>query len=219
MADVRDAWAGNGEEMAVCGGVIAASCRRARSALSSYLCSYSYTYLCSYETLSHVAGGVGSGEQYGGGWSWKRMGATNTASGEGGDKVDGNLLGGKENASSSTSSGENIGALNRAPDSMNVGHKQREATSTADFGFRSVPREEKAGLVGDVFSKVSGYYDLMNDLMSVGMHRLWKDMYEFTNIYLCNFLLLNELVKKMIWEPNMRPDVLSMFLVMHLDAG
>ena len=44
------------------------------------------------------------------------------------------------------------------------------------FGDRQVPLDAKQGLVDDVFHKVAGRYDLMNDLMSVGLHRLWKDM-------------------------------------------
>ncbi len=43
-----------------------------------------------------------------------------------------------------------------------------------DFGFREVPREDKAGLVRGVFDSVAPRYDLMNDLMSFGIHRLWK---------------------------------------------
>ncbi len=43
------------------------------------------------------------------------------------------------------------------------------------FGFRPVSPDEKAGLVGRVFSSVADRYDLMNDLMSGGLHRLWKD--------------------------------------------
>lgn len=43
------------------------------------------------------------------------------------------------------------------------------------FGFSEVNRGEKQPLVDDVFHKVAGRYDLMNDLMSAGMHRLWKD--------------------------------------------
>ncbi len=43
------------------------------------------------------------------------------------------------------------------------------------FGFRQVKAQEKTGLVSRVFSSVAGNYDLMNDLMSVGLHRLWKD--------------------------------------------
>jgi demethylmenaquinone methyltransferase / 2-methoxy-6-polyprenyl-1,4-benzoquinol methylase len=45
---------------------------------------------------------------------------------------------------------------------------------TTHFGFRDVPVEEKQKLVGEVFSSVAGKYDLMNDLMSLGVHRLWK---------------------------------------------
>jgi len=42
------------------------------------------------------------------------------------------------------------------------------------FGFREVARERKAGLVADVFHSVADRYDLMNDLMSAGIHRIWK---------------------------------------------
>lgn len=44
-----------------------------------------------------------------------------------------------------------------------------------DFGFRQVDPAEKTGLVHDVFTRVAARYDLMNDLMSGGIHRLWKD--------------------------------------------
>jgi demethylmenaquinone methyltransferase/2-methoxy-6-polyprenyl-1,4-benzoquinol methylase len=43
------------------------------------------------------------------------------------------------------------------------------------FGFRAVPLDDKQRLVNDVFHSVARRYDLMNDLMSGGMHRLWKD--------------------------------------------
>ncbi|MBV9152275.1 MAG: class I SAM-dependent methyltransferase, partial [Alphaproteobacteria bacterium] len=43
-----------------------------------------------------------------------------------------------------------------------------------DFGFRRVPEQEKAPLVRAVFDSVAGRYDLMNDLMSAGIHRWWK---------------------------------------------
>jgi len=45
---------------------------------------------------------------------------------------------------------------------------------TTDFGFREVPEDAKAGLVGEVFTSVADKYDLMNDVMSFGIHRLWK---------------------------------------------
>jgi demethylmenaquinone methyltransferase / 2-methoxy-6-polyprenyl-1,4-benzoquinol methylase len=43
------------------------------------------------------------------------------------------------------------------------------------FGFRDVPLRDKQGLVDDVFASVARRYDLMNDLMSAGLHRAWKD--------------------------------------------
>ena len=45
---------------------------------------------------------------------------------------------------------------------------------TTHFGFEKVEKSEKTRRVGGVFSSVSGKYDLMNDLMSFGMHRMWK---------------------------------------------
>ncbi len=45
---------------------------------------------------------------------------------------------------------------------------------TTDFGFDRVTPAEKTARVGQVFSSVAGRYDLMNDLMSLGVHRLWK---------------------------------------------
>jgi demethylmenaquinone methyltransferase/2-methoxy-6-polyprenyl-1,4-benzoquinol methylase len=47
-------------------------------------------------------------------------------------------------------------------------------TDKTHFGFEQVPVEEKAQRVRGVFESVAGKYDLMNDLMSVGLHRLWK---------------------------------------------
>src|SRR5712671_4305155 len=52
---------------------------------------------------------------------------------------------------------------------------KRIAGDTAAFGFKEVPADARQGLVNDVFSTVAGRYDLMNDLMSGGLHRLWKD--------------------------------------------
>lgn len=48
-------------------------------------------------------------------------------------------------------------------------------TTTTHFGFQTVPEAEKAGMVHGVFTRVASRYDIMNDLMSGGMHRLWKD--------------------------------------------
>ncbi len=50
-------------------------------------------------------------------------------------------------------------------------------TTTASFGYRDVPEADKEGLVREVFSSVASKYDLMNDLMSGGVHRLWKDAF------------------------------------------
>jgi len=45
---------------------------------------------------------------------------------------------------------------------------------TTHFGFKQVPVEEKAGRVREVFDSVAGNYDIMNDVMSFGIHRIWK---------------------------------------------
>src|SRR5579872_7305156 len=45
----------------------------------------------------------------------------------------------------------------------------------ADFGYRRVPIDQKQDLVSGVFRSVANRYDLMNDLMSFGLHRAWKD--------------------------------------------
>ena len=45
---------------------------------------------------------------------------------------------------------------------------------TTDFGFKKVNVDEKRKLVTEVFNSVADKYDLMNDLMSLGIHRLWK---------------------------------------------
>jgi|APTNR8051073442_1049403.scaffolds.fasta_scaffold01541_1 demethylmenaquinone methyltransferase/2-methoxy-6-polyprenyl-1,4-benzoquinol methylase len=46
---------------------------------------------------------------------------------------------------------------------------------TTNFGFKTVPKGDKASMVRGVFDAVAKKYDLMNDLMSGGMHRIWKD--------------------------------------------
>ena len=49
-----------------------------------------------------------------------------------------------------------------------------EANETTHFGFHTVAKEEKVAKVAEVFHSVAAKYDIMNDLMSVGIHRLWK---------------------------------------------
>lgn len=48
---------------------------------------------------------------------------------------------------------------------------------TTHFGFETVPEAEKEAKVHKVFEEVSKSYDLMNDAMSLGIHRIWKDMF------------------------------------------
>ena len=50
-------------------------------------------------------------------------------------------------------------------------------SDTVSFGYTDVSPDEKTARVGEVFRNVAGRYDLMNDAMSVGMHRLWKDRF------------------------------------------
>ncbi len=50
-----------------------------------------------------------------------------------------------------------------------------ENQTTTHFGFQDVPENEKAGRVQGVFSSVASKYDVMNDAMSFGIHRIWKD--------------------------------------------
>ncbi len=51
------------------------------------------------------------------------------------------------------------------------------SADTTDFGFRRVPRAAKSGMVRAVFDSVAPRYDLMNDLMSLGIHRAWKRVF------------------------------------------
>lgn len=46
---------------------------------------------------------------------------------------------------------------------------------TTHFGFQTVDEDQKAGMVHGVFTRVASKYDVMNDLMSMGIHRVWKD--------------------------------------------
>ena len=52
---------------------------------------------------------------------------------------------------------------------------QGTAEQTTHFGFETVPEAEKAGKVQNVFTSVASKYDIMNDVMSVGIHRIWKE--------------------------------------------
>jgi len=52
--------------------------------------------------------------------------------------------------------------------------RQAESGGTTHFGFQTVAESDKAGRVAEVFHSVASRYDLMNDLMSAGLHRVWK---------------------------------------------
>ena len=52
---------------------------------------------------------------------------------------------------------------------------QDTGEDTTHFGFKTVPEAEKAGRVQGVFTSVASKYDVMNDVMSVGIHRIWKE--------------------------------------------
>jgi demethylmenaquinone methyltransferase/2-methoxy-6-polyprenyl-1,4-benzoquinol methylase len=58
---------------------------------------------------------------------------------------------------------------------MTSASDKTEQPGTASFGFKEVPKDARQSLVNDVFAAVADRYDLMNDLMSGGLHRLWKD--------------------------------------------
>ncbi len=64
--------------------------------------------------------------------------------------------------------------MSRKPQKAPPADHPRAAEANAHFGYRTVPEGDKAGLVRDVFERVAPRYDLMNDLMSMGVHRLWK---------------------------------------------
>ncbi len=64
-------------------------------------------------------------------------------------------------------------------------------TETTDFGFSEVPIEEKQKKVREVFSSVASRYDLMNDVMSMGMHRLWKPFAVATSGARCGHSVLD----------------------------
>lgn len=65
---------------------------------------------------------------------------------------------------------QSVGLLNSASNTF----KDQEAQFT-HFGSRTIPKNEKEKMVGNVFSSVASKYDVMNDVMSLGIHRCWKD--------------------------------------------
>ncbi len=63
--------------------------------------------------------------------------------------------------------------MSNGPDKHDTGPRE-PAEETTHFGYREVPKAEKSARVGAVFDSVADQYDVMNDLMSVGLHRYWK---------------------------------------------
>ena len=57
---------------------------------------------------------------------------------------------------------------------MTASRISAEGGMETSYGFRQVDEQEKQGLVNDVFHKVAKRYDIMNDVMSMGLHRAWK---------------------------------------------
>lgn len=78
--------------------------------------------------------------------------------------------------STSRGCGRRVTSDNPAPatEERAVSPSTEPSEGTTDFGFRRVRMRDKAGLVDGVFTSVADKYDLMNDLMSLGAHRLWK---------------------------------------------
>lgn len=54
---------------------------------------------------------------------------------------------------------------------------ENQENKTVSFGYKDIDASQKQGMVGDIFSGVARKYDIMNDVMSGGMHRLWKDKF------------------------------------------
>lgn len=61
------------------------------------------------------------------------------------------------------------------PVALRCNHTDANNSKTTHFGFQTVPEEQKESLVKGVFTSVASSYDVMNDAMSLGVHRLWKD--------------------------------------------
>lgn len=79
-------------------------------------------------------------------------------------------------------------------------------TSVMFSGFKEVREEEKSQMVGKVFSNVASNYDLMNDFMSGGLHRLWKDRLDFVCLFVLIISLLSSTLRLLPnlsdWFPN-----------------
>src|SRR5260370_14153051 len=72
--------------------------------------------------------------------------------------------------------GSRYGLVGQGRSPMNAPPEDSRANpETTHFGFRDVPLAAKQDMVDDVFHSVANRYDLMNDLMSGGLHRAWKD--------------------------------------------
>lgn len=71
--------------------------------------------------------------------------------------------------------------MNTTRDAQDSSRANSAPGDTTHFGFREVPTAEKERLVGQVFTSVASKYDLMNDLMSFGIHRLWKRYFVATS--------------------------------------
>jgi demethylmenaquinone methyltransferase/2-methoxy-6-polyprenyl-1,4-benzoquinol methylase len=64
---------------------------------------------------------------------------------------------------------------------FSVNKVQKMSEKTTDFGFAKVEEDKKSAMVADVFHSVAKNYDIMNDVMSMGLHRLWKKFTFFTS--------------------------------------
>lgn len=81
-------------------------------------------------------------------------------------------------SSSSVSCGVRLFAS--TPPSSNNSNDSHHGDNTTHFGFTTVDTDEKQSMVHEVFRNVASKYDVMNDVMSVGIHRIWKDHFVST---------------------------------------
>lgn len=61
--------------------------------------------------------------------------------------------------------------------SINNNNTKSTTSQTTHFGYETIPLDDKINRVGAVFSRVASVYDTMNDVMSLGIHRVWKDIF------------------------------------------